>query len=87
MPPIKSISVADNQIIIVDKNGTSSLNPLLIPSTNITVAENWLNNTYLPGVTNGAYQALVHVFSTNPLKVAIIIADLGQSISATWWSN
>ncbi len=85
MPAIQSITVESNKIIIVNRDGTTSLNPLLLPSTNVTVVENWLNNTYLPGIVGNSCQVVAHVFSTNPLNCGVAIYDNGITIPDNWW--
>lgn len=88
MPPIQKIELGDNILKVTDKLGIErSLNTLLIPSSNPQIAEDWLNNIYLPTLTNGEYQLVAHVYSTNPLKVNIASANIEFKISDTWWKG
>ena len=87
MPPIRFVTVADNEIHFEDcRNLRKDLLATDIPSGNNTVAkvEDYINNTWIPANVSG-YQMLVHVISRNPLRVAVGTWNIGMTIPPNWW--
>ncbi len=87
MPPIQSLAVAAGLITIVDQSGTTVVTTAIVPPTAIpSIAEAWLNGTWVPANIVG-YQLLFHVFTVAPhLTVAVLTLPFGASVpSAIWW--
>ena len=87
-PPIRSVTIIDNQFVITSPFGTKTFTASLVPGTNTTIAtvEAWINGTWIPAnITQ--YQVQVHVFSLNPLKVTVGTWNLGAAIPANWWAQ
>ena len=84
MPSVRSIDLT-NGLRLIDAAGTKVITAATIPAQQDTLAkaEGW-RNTWLAGQVNG-YQAVVHLFSLNPLQLAIYTAELGRAIPANWW--
>lgn len=87
-PPIRSITITDNQIQFVDyRGGTRTIAAASIPVAQNTAAkvETYLNTTWLPSVRGADYQIVIHVFSISPLKAAVLVTGVGVSVPANWW--
>lgn len=87
MPPVRSISISDNSISIVDINGTKTLTGATIPGGQNTVAlaEAWLNTTWIAANISG-YQVRFHVESLSPLRVTVLTINSGLAIPSNWWT-
>jgi len=90
MPPIRSIILGLNTLSIRDHRGVArTLNASAIPSQQNTVArvETWINTVWIPANISG-YQAVVHVFSLNPLHATIWTGDLDVPLPVgDWWEG
>lgn len=88
MPPIRAMLAIGNQLDFTDMVGIRRLlRSVDIPGTENTVlrVENYVNNTYLPTVVQGAYQMRVHIIALAPLQFQVIAANIGVIIPVNWW--
>jgi hypothetical protein len=86
MPMIRSVVMLVDRVVIVDHRGVTItlLYSGLPPNQNtIEKAETWFNN-HLANVADN-YQARVHVFSRNPIRLTILMADIDEIIDLNWW--
>lgn len=89
MPPIRSIACSDDLIQFEDRQGvprTITGAQVRLAAANIAQAEAHLNTVVIPAFVAG-YQMQVHVFSLNPLRVAVGTWNAGLTIPANWWTR
>jgi hypothetical protein len=87
MPPIRSMSCADDLIAFTDAQGIAreiTGAQVRLAAVDVAQAEARINTVLLPAIV-ADYQMQVHVTSLNPLKLNLIAADAGVSLRSDWW--
>lgn len=82
MPPIRSIACSDDLIQFEDRQGvprTITGAQVRAVAANVAQAEAHINTVVLPAFVTG-YQMQVHVFTLNPLRLAIAGCDAGLPV-------
>lgn len=89
MPPIRSVTITDTSIVIVDLRGgdrTFLFSQLTAAQDTIAKAENFIN-LFLSGLTSGFYGAVCHVFTLSPLTLTVALYDVGTTPRPNWWAG
>lgn len=89
MPPIRTVQIGQEALLLDDGvQGRrvfpwSNLpeNPRTVETVE-TIVTNWLNQS-----ADGHYQVAVHVFDVSPLKLAVLTANMGETIPPNWWGE
>jgi hypothetical protein len=86
MPPVQSLTLADDLINIQDVNGAFVVTTSMVPPTAVpAIAEAWLNGTWVPANIVG-YQLVFHVLTMVPhMTVKLLALDMGVAIPVNWW--
>lgn len=91
MPNIKGIDLSDGVKILSGNMtwGDISLTATQIQSYlnnhTITQTEAYINSFLKAGMIGQGEQVRVHIFTTNPLKLTCIVANLDIAIPDNWW--
>ena len=89
MPNIKGIDLSDGvkilsgEINTLSPHFTAAQITSYLASRSIAQTETQVNN-FLSNAIKGE-QIQIHIFSTSPLKVTCIVANLGVVIPPNWW--
>lgn len=89
MPPVRSLRLDADALHLDD--GVQGVrvfpwsnlpaNPRTVEGVESAITA-WLRQS-----ADGSYQVAVHVHEVDPLRVSVLTANLGESISGVWWED